>query len=231
MVNVLAYGDPDRRAEVVEGIKKGCQKLKVPMVGGHLHPDAPDRAPALSVAILGSAKKVLRSHLARAGEDLVLAVDLRGQRGCRSVVSWDANSGKSSQEILDRLEVLPMIAERGWAWAAKDVSNAGILGTTAIMMENSGKGALIDLSSIPRPGDIDKSDWLVAFQSYSFILSVPPEYTSRVRALFMSRGIEAAIIGTVTTDQEVIVRDGSRQETLFDFSQDRITGVRYSEMP
>ena len=41
MVNVLASGDEDHRSKVVEGIKKGCEKLRVPMVGGHLHPDAP----------------------------------------------------------------------------------------------------------------------------------------------------------------------------------------------
>ena len=70
LVNVLACGDEARRLEVVEGIKKGCEKLRVPMVGGHLPPEAPPEAPALSVAILGWAKKVLRSHLARPGDDI-----------------------------------------------------------------------------------------------------------------------------------------------------------------
>ncbi|MBA4395194.1 MAG: methanogenesis marker 2 protein [Desulfobacca sp.] len=228
MVNVLAYGDPDRRAEVVEGIKKGCQKLQVPMVGGHLHPDAPSQAPALSVAILGSAKKVLRSHLAKAGDELILAVDLEGQRGCQSVVSWDANSGKSSEEILHRLEILPLIAERELAVAAKDISNAGILGTIAIMMENSGQGAVIDLPSIPRPAEIAFSDWLIAFQSFSFIFSVPIEHSSRVCSLFKERNIEAARIGKVTAGSEVIVKDGPVQDTLFDFSRDRITGISVS---
>jgi uncharacterized protein len=225
MVNVLAYGDAGRRAEVVEGIKKGCQKLRVPMVGGHLHPDAPPLAPALSVAILGNAKKVLRSHLAKAGDDLILAVDLNGQKGCQSVVSWDANSGKSSEEILHRLEALPLIAEREWALAAKDISNAGILGTTAIMMENSGLGAIIDLPSIPRPAGMDFIDWLLAFQSFSFILSVPMNYSDQVCSLFRERNIEAAPIGKVTAGPEVYLHDGPVQDILFDFSRDRITGI------
>ena len=62
MVNVLASGDPEHRSKVIDGIRKGCEKLNVPMVGGHLHPDSPHDAPSLSVAILGSAKKLLRSH-------------------------------------------------------------------------------------------------------------------------------------------------------------------------
>src|SRR4030066_2603982 len=121
MVNVLASGDEDHRARVVEGIKKGCEKLKVPMVGGHLHPDALENSPSLAVAILGHANKLLRSHLAKAGDDLILAVDLKGDKGCRSVVSWDANSGKTPKELLDRLESLPFIAEKELAEAAKDV--------------------------------------------------------------------------------------------------------------
>jgi uncharacterized protein len=226
MVNVLAYGDPERRAEVVEGIKKGCQKLRVPMVGGHLHPDAPEQAPALSVAILGSAKKVLRSHLAKAGDDLVLAVDLQGQRGCQSVVSWDANSGKSSEEILHRLEALPLIAEREWAYAAKDISNAGILGTIDIMMENSGQGAVIDLPSIPRPVGIDFIDWLLAFQSFGFILSVPREHSLEVCNLFQDRYVEAAVIGKVISSPQVVLQSGTKTEVLFNFQSDRITGIQ-----
>src|SRR4030066_1727196 len=154
MVNVLASGDEDHRARVVDGIRKGCEKLRVPMVGGHLHPDAPESSPSLAVAILGYANKLLRSHLAKAGDDIILAVDLKGDKGCRSVVSWDANSGKTPEELLYRLEALPLIAEREWSQAAKDVSNSGIIGTASIMMENSGRGAIIDLDSIPKPGEI-----------------------------------------------------------------------------
>ena len=33
MVNVLASGDKTHRSKVIDGIKKGCEKLNVPMVG------------------------------------------------------------------------------------------------------------------------------------------------------------------------------------------------------
>ena len=226
LVNVLAYGDEARRLEVVEGIKKGCEKLRVPMVGGHLHPDAPDEAPALSVAILGLAKKVLRSHLARPGDDLVLAVDLKGRKGCRSVVSWDANSGKSSEELLFRLETLPLIAEQELAYAAKDISNAGILGTLSIMMENSGQGAEVDLAAIPKPAGIGFADWLLAFQSFSFILSVPGDRSRQVIRLFKEREIEADRVGKVVSGPQVILKQGNQREVLFDLSKETITGIR-----
>ena len=227
MVNFLASGDEGHRSKVVEGIKKGCEKLKVPMVGGHLHPDAPENSPSLAVAILGYAKKLLRSHLAKAGDDIILAVDLKGDKGCRSVVSWDANSGKTSEELLHRLDALPIIAEKELTQTCKDVSNAGILGTVSIMMENSGQGAIIELASIPKPLEIELSDWLVCFQSFGFTFSVSPKNSGAILALFREREITAAIVGEVTEQPTVILKNGPDSKVLFDLRQDRITGIVY----
>lgn len=228
MVNVLASGDEKQRALIVEGIEKGCRKLRVPMLGGHLHPDASASSPSLSVAILGSAKKLLRCHLAEAGDDLVLAVDLTGQRGCRSVVSWDANSGKTSEELLYRLEALPLIAEQGLSCAAKDISNAGILGTISIMLENSGKGGCIDLEAIPRPSEIDLIDWLYCFQSFGFILSVKPDKSKEVQEIFSKRMISSGIVGKVLEEPIVTLKQKEEFAVLFDFRKDEITGIRYN---
>ena len=229
MVNVLASGEDTQRRRIVEGIEKGCRKLQVPMLGGHLHPDSPVDCPALSVTIIGHAKKLLRSHLAATGDRLVLAVDLDGRAGCRSVVSWDANSGKSPEALRHRLEALPLVAESEAAFAAKDISNAGILGTAAIMLENSGKGADIDLDAIPRPDSLTLEQWLLCFQSFGFILSVPPENIDRVFSIFSERGITATAIGGVREGNVVDIHKNGISATLFDFSQDVITGISCSQ--
>lgn len=225
MVNVLASGDEDHRRKVVQGIRKGCEKLQVPMVGGHLHPDAPPEAPALSVAILGWAKNVLHGYTAKTDDDLILAVDLNGTVGCHSVTSWDANSGKTPQQLIYRLEALPIIAENDWAHAAKDISNAGMIGTISIMMENSGKGAEIDLESIPTPREIPFSEWLFSFQSFGFALSVPPHHSTQVIGLFRERNITASIIGKVLDNRQIKIIKGSDEQILFDFTKDSITGI------
>lgn len=227
MVNVLASGDHKQRKLIVDGIEKGCRKLQVPMLGGHLHPDPEIQTPSLSVAILGRAKKTLRSHQAKDGDDLILATDLSGRPGCSSVVSWDANSGKTPEELLYRLETLPMIAENSWSCAAKDISNAGILGTVSIFLENSGKGGTIQLDAIPKPDSIPLIDWLHCFQSFGFILAVNPEHSAKVLDLFSRRQIDAGIIGRVNTDSRVILKQSTDQRVLFDFNTDEITGIRY----
>ncbi len=225
MVNVLASGDEEHRRQVVSGIKKGCEKLRVPMVGGHLHPDASPDVPSLAVAILGWAEKVLHSFTAQPGDDLICAIDLNGRRGCHSVTSWDANSGKTTDELIHRLEILPLIADRDLAHAAKDVSNAGIIGTASIMMENSGTGAVIQVDAIPAPPEIDFTDWLFAFQSFGFILSVSPDHSSEVIDLFGERKITATVVGKVVQEHKVTIVNGNDALTLFDFTGDKITGI------
>ena len=226
LVNVLASGDPEQRREIVKGIEKGCQKLQVPMVGGHLHPDAPVDSPALSVAILGFAKQLLRSSLAMPGDELIMAVDLTGQMGCHSVTSWDANSGKSSEQLLYRLEALPKIAESKLAVAAKDISNAGVIGTMAIMIENSGCGAVINLEAIPKPEIISFSRWLHCFQSFGFVLAAPPENTLKICQIFKKRGITACRVGHVHAEPIIYLKTQRETVQLFDFRNEIITGIR-----
>ncbi len=229
MVNVLASGDENQRALIVDGIKRGCEKLQVPMLGGHLHPDPEIKTPSLSVAIIGTAKKLLRSHQAVEGDNLILAIDLDGTRGCHSVTSWDANSGKTPEQLHYRLETLPLIAEKEWSCAAKDISNAGILGTISIFLENSGKGGRINLDTIPIPDTIELIDWLHCFQSFGFILAVAPDNSKKVLNLFSSRNIDANIIGKVTSTAKVIIEDSQTSQVLFDFDTDEITGIRYNK--
>lgn len=225
MVNVLAAGEPEQRSLVVAGIKKGCVKMGVPMVGGHLHPDAPAGQPALSVAIIGRAKALLRCHLAEPGDALLLASDLRGQPGCTSVKSWDANSGKTTEQLRERLEVMPGIAEDGLALCAKDISNAGVIGTLAIMMENSACGARLDLGALPAPPGLPLEDWLLSFMSYGFVLALPAGNAAEVVSRFGAVGIDAAVVGEVTEGSRVELSHGESEELLLDWAQRPITGI------
>ncbi len=226
MVNVLGGTDEETLEEVVLGLRKGCLKYRVPMVGGHLHPDSPH--PSLSIATLGSAKKLLRSHLAEDGQDIVVAVDLAGEPGCHSVMSWDASSGKTSEVILDQLEALPDIAERGLSHCCKDISNGGLLGTLSIMMENSGKGAVVDMEKIPIPRGMGIIPWCLSFQSYGFVLTSEKRNSHRILDIFKKKNITAAVVGSVTGNSRVIIRQNNKKTVLFDFHSEAITGISYN---
>jgi len=71
------------------------------------------------------------------------------------------------------------------------------------------------------------SDWLVCFQSFGFTFSVSPKNSGAILALFREREITAAIVGEVTEQPTVILKNGPDSKVLFDLRQDRITGIVY----
>ena len=223
MVNVLGVPDDRLYDDIVRGICKGCQKYRVPMVGGHLHPDSAEVS--LSVAIMGTATHLLRSTNARPGQDLVFAVDLEG-RGyqCRPVLSWDTNSGKTTEQVLYRMEVLPLLAEQGLCQTCKDVSNGGLLGTLGLLLESSGCGARVDLARIACPSEFAFVDWLKAFLSFGFVLSTDAIHTPAVLDRFAQRGITASVIGTITDTSRLELTLHGTSATLFDFAVDHVAG-------
>jgi hypothetical protein len=224
LVNVLSAAKGEDYKLVMEGVRKGCQKFKVPMVGGHLNPDSKETS--LSVSILGTAKKLLKSTNAKEGQKIVLAVDLKGTDGqCKSVMSWDANSGKTSSYVLERLDILRHLAEEGICQTAKDVSNGGILGTIALMCECSKKGGLIILDKIPKPPDIHLLYWLKAFLSYGFILCIDEHHLPACLDAFHEKGLTAEVIGEIQEQQQIVLRHENAEEVLFDFDKESIIGI------
>jgi hypothetical protein len=224
LVNVLSAATEDDCRLIMEGVRKGCQKLRVPMVGGHLNPDAGETS--LSVAILGTAQRLLQCTNAREGQKIVLAVDLKGIDGqCKSVESWDANSGKTSAYIVERLEILPSLAEAEICQTAKDVSNGGILGTLALLCECSRKGCVVMLDEIPQPPGVHLLKWLKSFLSYGFILCVDDHNLSPCLDSFHTKGIAAEVIGEIVEQPQVVLRSQGTEEVLYDFNRDSIIGI------
>lgn len=224
LVNVLSASKGEDYRLIMEGVRKGCQKFRVPMVGGHLNPDSEETS--LSVSILGTARRLLKSTNAKEGQKIVLAVDLNGTDGqCKSVSSWDANSGKTSSYLLERLDILRHLAEEGICQTAKDVSNGGILGTVSLLCECSRKGGLVNLDKIPKPPGIHLLNWLKAFLSYGFIICVDDPCLPACLDSFHRKGISAEVIGEVLEWRQIVLQLKYSKEILFNFDKESITGI------
>ena len=221
MVNTAAFKDLDFGKQVFEGISEGCEKYKVPMVGGHFLPDG--EVPLLTVSIMGKAKKVLSSFDARAEDDLIIATDLKG-RQYKDFLHWDCITNKTSEEVADKLKVLPYIAENSLAHTAKDVSNAGIIGTLCMLLETSQKGGEIYLDAVPAPEGIDFPDWLKMYPSFGFVLSAPRKNVKNILTIFSGRGYTVGTIGTVTSDRKITLHYEGQSALLFDFQVDSVFG-------
>jgi uncharacterized protein len=211
-------------APVLAGMAEASQRYGVPIVGGHSN-NRSERG-QLAVAILGRAGgRLLTSFDARPGDQLVMAVDLRGSYQ-EPYPYWNASTEAPPERLRADLDVLPGLAEAGLCAAAKDISMAGAIGTALMLLECSQVGAEIDLDAVPRPpapagpgrddSDSDLLRWLTAFPSYGFVLSVAPPHVREVQARFAARDIASAVIGQVDGGSRLVLRRRGERALLWD---------------
>nr|HPJ31039.1 methanogenesis marker 2 protein [Methanothrix sp.] len=225
MVDVFSAGSTDLAEDVLRGLKMGIEKFKVPIIGGHFHPDTPYSA--LDVAILGKARKegVILSSGAEPGDSVVVGVDLDGRVHPSFAINWDSTSFKDGEVLLRQLGSMRELGERGLVTAGKDISNPGMLGTLGMLLESSRAGAVVDLDLLPRPEGLDMLSWQKMYPGMGFVVTARPERADEVVGVFEGRGLAAAVVGTVTEERRLVILSGEERAVLFDFERETITGI------
>lgn len=221
IVNAIWSDGADHALPILDGLKAAAARYGVPLVGGHtnLRSDQPQ----LAVAILGRTKQLLTSYDAAPGDRLIAAIDLRG-RYRDPFPNWEAATDAPAERLRGDLELLPTIAERGLAKAAKDISQAGLVGTATMLAECSGVGITIDLRTVPKPDNVALERWLQTFPSFGYLISAPAKHVPEILSLFDARSIAAAVVGDVTREQVVAVTDGVTREVIWDFAAQPLLG-------
>lgn len=222
VVDALWARDAADAAPILAGMRAAAERYGVPIVGGHANLKT-DR-PQLAVAILGRAERLLTSFDARPGDRLIMAVDLRG-RYREPFSNWEAATDAPSERLRGDLELLPRIAEAGLSRADKDISQAGVVGTAAMLAECSRVAVEIDVDAVPRPEGVPLGRWLTSFPSFGHLLAVAPENAASVIALFAARDIAVADIGAIDAGTTVAIRRGDRREVVVDFAAARLLGL------
>lgn len=222
VVDAIWSRDAVHGKAILDGMAEAARVYGVPVVGGHANARADNEQ--LSVAILGRAKALLSSFEAKPGDVLIAATDLRG--GYRPHFSnWDAASGSDPERLRGDLDILPKLAEDRLCCAAKDISNAGLLGTLLMLLECSNVGAEVDLDQVPMPADADPLRWLLhTFPSYGFLLAVRPSKVDEVLARFHARDISASAIGRCTAARQLHLTDDGDRALAWDFEQQALIG-------
>ena len=111
MVNIMSISNDEIYGELLDGIKDGCLKFGVPMVGGHLHPDG--EVDSLGVAIVGIAKKdkLITSFGAEVGDKIIVAIDLDGKPHEMFALNWDTTYDKDEKLVQDQITAVQYLAE------------------------------------------------------------------------------------------------------------------------
>lgn len=229
LVDILSVKDATVCHEVLRGMYDASAKFCVPVVGGHLHPDA--EMNVIDVAILGTVNPAdaIFSHTAQVDDRIVAAIDLHGRIHPSCALNWDSATLRTAEEVRAQIKVMTTLGERHLVSAGKDISNPGVIGTLGMLLETSRKGAHVCLDDIPRP-DLDAlgitfEHWVRMYPGMGFVCSVPAESVETVIGLFSGVGMAAADIGIVTDSQKLIIRHGDAESMVFDLKKQGIMGI------
>lgn len=204
------------------GMQAAAQAYNVPIVGGHTNCHSP--YDGLAVAILGRAQRLITSFDACPGDDLVMVIDMAGSY-YGDYPFWNAATTADPDRLRQPIGLLPKLAESRLCNAGKDISMGGLAGTTLMLAEASGVGAILNLDLIPHPSDIPWHKWLTSFPSFGFLLSSPPENLAKIQALFQPHELTCKAIGKVTAGSQVFLQQAGAQQLFWNLTQS-LTGFR-----
>ena len=216
MVNIMAVDNDEIYDEILSGIVDGCRKFNVPMVGGHLHPDAEYNSLDVAIAGIASKDSLITSSGAKVGDKVLVAIDTDGRQYPGIPLNWDTTYEKDAKLVQDQIKIMQKIAEEHLPSAGKDISNPGTLGTLEMLLEASGVGASVELEKIPRNEDVDWDMWLRAYPGAAFVMTAPEENAQAIIDTLSPYSFEVAVIGDVIEEKKLYLSSGDEKLVLFD---------------
>ena len=215
MVNIMSISNDEIYGELLDGIKDGCLKFGVPMVGGHLHPDG--EVDSLGVAIVGIAKKdkLITSFGAEVGDKIIVAIDLDGKPHEMFALNWDTTYDKDEKLVQDQITAVQYLAEHDYIKSGKDISNPGILGTLEMLLETSDKGAIVNLEDIPKNENMQWNDWLRSYPGSGFVFTASADYCEYIKHYLSRYSIQAEVVGEITDSNSLLLNYKGQQEEVF----------------
>lgn len=218
LVDTIWTEDDTKAIPLLEGMKAAAKAFNVPIVGGHT--SLKSTYNALSVSILGRAKKLISSFKAEPGDLLVTAIDFQGEMHPKFPF-WNAATKANPIRLQENLKILPYLAENNLCNAGKDISMGGIIGTLLMLIEASKCGAILHLDNVTYPAGISLETWLLCFPSYGFLLSVKPQNLAIVQKQFRERNITCNVIGKIVPQPQLIIECQKANYTFWDFGKER----------
>ena len=219
VVDTIWTEDDNKAIPLMEGMKAASQAYNIPIVGGHTNFHSAYNA--LSIAILGRAKRLISSFAALPGDLLVVAIDRSGEMHPKFPF-WNAATKAKPAKLQSNLNVLPYLAEHNLCNAGKDISMGGIVGTLLMLIEASKCGAVLDLNSIVCPNNVSLETWLLCFPSYGFLLSVMPNHLNEVRQQFSDRNIDFAVVGEIKQGSELVLKSDRQAYLFWNFKTEKL---------
>nr|WP_253648545.1 MSMEG_0567/sll0787 family protein [Williamsia deligens] len=192
---------------IIRGVAAASAAWDVPVLGGHTQVGVPA---SVAVTALGRTSTPVPGGGGRVGDILRLTADLTGGwRPGYTGAQWDSTSARPPQD----LRALTGLVARMSPHAAKDVSMAGVVGTTGMLAEAGGTGACIDVAATPRPSGADMGSWLTCFPGFG-MLTADSGDAADAPAATLPGGVVSAACGHLTAEPGVRLRWPDGVETV-----------------
>ena len=229
VLDPLRFGElDDPRARyllngVVSGIAFYGNCLGVPTIGGELRFEDPYRGNCLvNVMALGlvETSKIATSRATGAGNPVLVVGNSTGRDGIGGASILASHEFGADEEKRPTVQIGDPFTEKclieaclealatGAVVGIKDMGAAGLTCTTCEMSAAGGHGMDVDLQHVPRrEPDMEPWEIMMSESQERMLLVVRQGREEEVMGVFRKWGLNAAIIGRVTDDGLLVVRD------------------------
>ncbi len=231
LLDPLRFGplDAERVPYLVDGVVRGISdygnRIGVPTVGGELEFDPSyARNPLVNVMCVGVVRRdeIVRGRAEEPGDVLVLIGARTGRDGIGGAAFASEELDESSEEedrpavqigdpFTERLLILALreLVRRGLVKGCKDLGAAGLTCAAAEMAADGGVGVEVDVSRVPlREEGMEPWEIMLSESQERMLIVTSPEDVDEVLEVCERYGLEAAVVGRVTDDGYLTVRDG-----------------------
>ena len=84
-----------------------------------------------------------------------------------------------------------------------------------MLLETSGKGAVVNLEDIPRNESVEWVDWLTSYPGSGFVFTASEEKCDYIKEYLAEYSIEANVVGEVTDSNSLFLNYGEEQAEVF----------------
>ena len=231
--------EEERLERVFARLEAACRRLGLLWVGGHTEvSSAVNRIVVCGHAVGVLEREATGSDRGRPGDALVLTKwaglegttliarerprecsDLLGPQRYADVLKWLEEPG---------ISIVPegRLTARCAISAAHDPTEGGVATGIREIAQRSGLGVVVNLEAVQIREETRVvcrrygMDPLGLLSSGCFLFGAAPPEAARAAAMLNSSGIDAAVIGTLTQDQELLIQDAGARRPLPSFERD-----------
>ena len=213
----------DVLSDIMAGAYEAAKEIGIEILGGHTEVTAVVNKPVISAAVIGRTDKnnFIATGGAKVGQDVIMT-KWAGLEGTVILAKEYENilSEKIEPHLLEKAKSMrgflsvikeSKIAKQKGATALQHVTEGGILGAVWEVAECSNTGILIDLDKIPVKEETKAICQAGNISPYALISSGSMIITAfegeKLVDALKEKGIESAIIGTITEKEKQIIKD------------------------